>query len=189
MMDIVLPENALIKKSELSSVKVKYIGFDRAEHDGVIVCASTLADEVKSIFDELFGSGYRIENVQTSDVFGGDDDKLMANNITSCFNYRCVANSDTISLHALGRAIDINPLYNPYIQNGVIMPANAEKYADRTKAFEHKIDHDDECFKIFSKHGWLWGGDWDKDKDYQHFYKPFSLNERIKMKFRKMTSL
>ena len=74
-------------------------------------------------------------------------------------------------MHGYGRAIDINPLHNPYIVGGKIMPENAVKFADRSKSFPHKIDHNDLAYKLFKQRGWTWGGDWKTQKDYQHFYK------------------
>ncbi len=53
------------------------------------------------------------------------------------------------------------------------MPANATEYADRDKAFDHKIDRTDLCYCIFRRHSWKWGGDWNNSKDYQHFYKEY----------------
>jgi len=52
-----------------------------------------------------------------------------------------------------------------------IEPANAADYVDRSKDFSHKIDHDDLCYKLFTEHGFEWGGDWTHSKDYQHFEK------------------
>lgn len=75
----------------------------------------------------------------------------------------------------MGYAIDINPLYNPYVKmsNGKVIyqPENAEAYIDRSADFPYKIDHDDLCFKEFKKRGFTWGGDWTSLKDYQHFEK------------------
>ncbi len=178
-----LPENAKISLSGLRMVRVTYCGFDGAAHEGQLICDKELAAELMLIFSELAKAAYPIERIALSSEFGGDDDRLMAGNITSCFNYRTVANTDTLSLHALGRAVDINPLYNPYIQNGVILPPEGKSYADRSLCFPHKIGHEDECFKIFTKYGWKWGGDWTDDVDYQHFYKPES---RLKRAVRKV---
>ena len=98
-----------------------------------------------------------------------------ANN-TSCFNYRQVVGSSSLSKHALGLAIDINPLYNPYITyNGDgsanVYPENAADYVDRSKEFPYKIDENDLCYKLFTEHGFTWGGHWNNVKDYQHFQK------------------
>ena len=75
----------------------------------------------------------------------------------------------------MGMAVDINTLYNPYVKtvNGKlsIEPANAEAYVDRSGDFPHKIDHNDLCYKLFTRYGFTWGGDWTHSKDYQHFEK------------------
>ncbi len=179
--DLALPENALISADDLRIISVKYLGFDQNVHFGEIICSKSVARSLIKIFAELFEANYEIEKIKLASEYGSDDDKIMSDNASSCFNYRTVANSNEMSLHALGRAIDINPLYNPYIQNGIVMPQNAAKYADRNADFPHKINHDDICYKIFTKHGWKWGGDWENDKDYQHFYKPKSrINKLLK---------
>ena len=75
----------------------------------------------------------------------------MEDNNTSCFNYRMSSGeSGTLSYHALGKAIDINPLYNPYVwtdREGETHcePEEGEAYADREKVFSYKIEEDDLC--------------------------------------------
>ena len=110
------------------------------------------------------------------DEYDGDDTASMEDNNTSCFNYRVVEGSTSLSKHALGRAIDINPLYNPYItydkQGGThVSPEKAAAYADRGMNFPYKIDENDLCYKLFTQHGFIWGGNWNSVKDYQHFQK------------------
>jgi hypothetical protein len=100
----------------------------------------------------------------------------MEDNNTSCFNYRVVEGSTSLSKHAYGLAIDINPLYNPYItyeNDGSlsVSPASAKAYADRSISFPYKIDENDLCYKLFTEHGFTWGGNWNSVKDYQHFQK------------------
>ncbi len=100
----------------------------------------------------------------------------MEDNNTSCFNYRVVDGTTNLSKHALGCAIDINPVYNPYVgfnKGGsgetYISPKGSEVYADRSQNFPYKIDENDLCYKLFIKHGFTWGGNWNSCKDYQHF--------------------
>lgn len=169
---VTLPDSAKIGRRDLRYLLVRHIGFDGGEHTGELICHRRLAEELLTIFRELYEERYPIEKIRLADEYGGDDDRIMSDNNSSCFNYRFIANTETLSMHGKGRAVDINPLYNPYIQNGVVMPANAAPYADRTADFPHKITHDDVCFKIFAAHGWKWGGDWASSQDYQHFYKP-----------------
>ena len=98
----------------------------------------------------------------------------MRDNNTSCFCYRNVSGSKNLSKHARGLAIDINPLYNPYIRyrkdgSQIIEPANAKPYADRSKPYRYKIEKGDLCYRLFIKYGFTWGGSWRTMKDYQHF--------------------
>ena len=99
------------------------------------------------------------------------------------FNFRFISHTTTISKHGRGLAVDINPLYNPYIKevNGQrsLEPSTAEPYVDRTADFPYKIDHNDLCYKLFMEHGFEWGGDWENAKDYQHFEVPDSVIEKM----------
>ena len=70
-----------------------------------------------------------------------------------------------------GTAIDINPLYNPYVTKECISPEAGIKYADRSINQEYQVNESDALYKIFIKHGWSWGGNWTNKKDYQHFEK------------------
>lgn len=163
--------NPHIALADLRQLTLSYIDFDGQEQTGMMICNAAAADDLLEIFGELFRAGYQIEKIRTADEYGGDDDLIMADNCSSCFNYRTVAGTQTLSLHALGLAVDINPRYNPYIVNGRIMPPNGAEYADRRRKFPHKIDHCDLAYKLFRSHGWKWGGSWRSSKDYQHFYK------------------
>ncbi len=99
----------------------------------------------------------------------------MADNNTSCFNYRTVSGKSKLSNHSYGCAIDINPLYNPYVRTRdgkvLVSPQNAGEYADRSADFPYKIDREDLCYRLFTEHGFEWGGAWNSSKDYQHFEK------------------
>lgn len=105
----------------------------------------------------------------------------MSVNNTTAVSYRKVETEDKLSWHVFGLAVDINPLYNPYVIGNNIYPQNALKYKDRTLNFEGKINHDDLAYKLFIDYGWKWGGDFIYSKDYQHFYKEIfdnSIRER-----------
>lgn len=69
-----------------------------------------------------------------------------------------------------GIAIDINPLYNPYITKHGISPKKGAMYADRNLNNQYYIDKNDIVYNLFISHGWNWGGEWPDRKDYQHFY-------------------
>lgn len=169
-------ENLDISYEELRYIHILHYDFDGNLAEGELICNTSIAQDLVEIFYELYRNEYRIEKVKLIDEYDGDDNLSMADNNTSCFNYRNVPGSTSLSKHALGRAIDINPLYNPYITynndgSENILPENAFDYADRSKKFPYKIDENDLCYKLFTEHGFVWGGNWNSCKDYQHFQK------------------
>lgn len=171
--DIDQPEVTIM---DLSYVHVLYYDFEGMPAEGELICNQTIAQDLVEIFHELYKAEYQIEKIRLIDEYGGDDDLSMADNNTSCFNYRVVSGSSSLSKHAYGLAIDINPLYNPYITYNKdhsinVSPAAGADYADRSKAFPYKIDENDLCCRLFKEHGFTWGGDWNSCKDYQHFQK------------------
>lgn len=164
-------ENNKVKLSDLAYLQVRYYDFGHKVQSGELIVARKLAEEVLDIFYELFEAEYEIEKIRLVDYYDADDERSMTDNNSSAFNFRVVADTNTLSAHSFGRAIDINPLINPYIVGDKVMPANGVQYADRDKEFDHKIDRTDLCYCIFKRHGWKWGGEWQNSKDYQHFYK------------------
>ena len=160
----------------LRYVHILHYDFDGNPTEGELICNEVIAQDLVEIFYELYCNGYQLEHVLLIDEYGGDDTASMEDNNTSCFNYRVVAGTDILSEHSLGLAIDVNPFYNPYItynEDGSenVSPAAATSYADRFASFPYKIDENDLCYKLFLQHGFTWGGDWDGNKDYQHFEK------------------
>ena len=139
---------------------------------GELVCNKDVADEFIYLFKELFKNKYPIERMVLVDEYDGDDKKSMAANNTSAFNYRVISDTDKLSRHAYGMAIDINPLYNPYVKGEYVSPETGKQFVDRNKSFKYKIDSNDLTYQILhDKFGFTWGGDWEKCKDYQHYEK------------------
>lgn len=169
-------DNCTVPREDLRYLKVLHVGFDGKTHKGELVVNRLIADDVLDIFKQLYEAGYEIEKIRLIDEYDADDEKSMRDNNSSAFNFRYISYSTKLSKHALGLAVDINTLYNPYVKyvdgRRNVEPANAEKYTDRSIEFPHKIDHDDLCYKVFAEHGFEWGGDWEHAKDYQHFEMP-----------------
>lgn len=166
-------ENCTVPREELRYLHILHVGFDNNTHEGELIVNKRIAEDVLDIFKELYKAGYQIEKVRLIDEYNAQDELSMRDNNSSAFNFRFISYSTTLSKHAMGLAVDINTLYNPYIKQVDgrlnIEPANAVNYVDRNRQFPHKIDHDDLCYKLFTKHGFEWGGDWEDSKDYQHF--------------------
>ena len=166
----------VISYEDLRYVHILHYDFDGNVTDGELICHQAIAQDFAEIFYELYVAEYQIEKVTLIDNYDGDDTASMLDNNTSCFNFRPVDGTDKLSKHAYGLAIDINPFYNPYVtftsgggQN--ISPEGSEVYADRSQEFPYKIDTEDLCYKLFIEHGFIWGGNWNSCKDYQHFQK------------------
>ena len=168
-------EDCTVPREDLCYLRISCVGADGSAYIGEMVAAADLAEDLLDIFRQLYEAGYSIERMQLIDDYDASDQASMEANNTTCFNFRQIAGSTKLSNHSLGRAVDINPLYNPYVKktaNGTIYdPPVAEAYADRDKDFPYKIDHDDLCYQLFTAHGFTWGGDWNSVKDYQHFEK------------------
>lgn len=165
-------DNAPVSREQLRYVHILHIGVDGLEHEGELIVNENIAEDVLDIFYELYQIGYVLESVVLVDEYGADDNASMAVNNTSAFNARKIAGTEVLSNHAYGLAIDINPLYNPYIgEDDMVLPATARQYTDRKLEFDMKLDAGDECCRIFAEHGFTWGGDWENVKDYMHFEK------------------
>ncbi len=176
IMGISYQENENISIGELRYLRVLHVGFDGQTHIGELLVNQAIAEDVLEIMAELYENGYAIEKMALVDDYGADDEQSMEDNNTSAFNYREIAGTSRMSRHSLGLAIDVNPRYNPYVKqknNGetVISPLNGAEYADRSQEFAHKIDENDLCYRLFTEHGFTWGGSWNSVKDYQHFEK------------------
>lgn len=164
-----------ISYEDLAYVHVLHYDFQGQVQEGELICNQSIAQDLVDIFYELYESQYPIEKIRLIDEYDADDEASMADNNTSCFNYRTVSGRTKLSNHSYGCAIDINPLYNPYVRTSggkeLISPDNAVPYADRSADFPYKIDKNDVCYKLFIEHGFSWGGAWNSSKDYQHFEK------------------
>lgn len=156
-------------KKTLCIIDIIYYGFDSKIHKGQIVISKELEKEVVEIFQTLFKNKFPIQKIVPIVNYKWSDSLSMANNNTSCFNYRTVKGSKKLSDHSYGRAIDINPIQNPYInyRTKKRIPINA-KYINTEKG---TILRNSFIVKAFKNKGWKWGGDWKYTKDYQHFYK------------------
>ena len=164
--------NEYIRVTDLSIIYFSYYGFDGKVYKKFMVVNKAIAREVLEILKELYDNKYPINNI-------------------SCFNYRNMTDSNKLSWHALGLAIDINYQQNPYVkynnQTGNmenIVPKNCEKYLDRNIDEKGMIKVGDACHKAFKSRGWTWGGEWTDPIDYMHFQK-FPTGSKPEAKYKK----
>ena len=154
----------------LRLVVVRHWGFDGQAHDGQLIVHADAVPAMETAFSKLFEAGFRIRQIRPIDEFGGDDTASIEADNTSAFNCRPVTGSaNTWSQHAYGRAIDVNPLENPYVSHGRTSHEGSKPYLDRSQVKPGMILPSSAATAAFAAAGWKWGGDWDQPKDLQHF--------------------
>ena len=155
---------------DLRLLTLTHRGFDGAIHMGELVVHEDHALAVVGVFKMLFEAGFPIQRMKLVDEYQGDDDASMEANNTSAFNCRLATGSDdTWSQHAYGWAIDINPVQNPYVNGGTVLPPSGAAYLDRADVRQGMVVEGDAVVAAFASIGWEWGGNWVSLKDYQHF--------------------
>lgn len=160
-----------VEPNQLRRVNLAHIDFEGRTQRGDLVLHRDLVPEVIAIFDELYRMGYPIAKMRALDHYPDASDELsMEDNNTSAFNCRRIPGSGSWSLHAYGRAIDINPVLNPFIdRSGAVEPTNAAPYVDRRRVDPGTLHDGGSAVRAFTQRGWKWGGHWRTPLDYQHF--------------------
>lgn len=157
---------------ELTYLEVPYWGFDQKSHTGSLIVHRELVSDVVAIFTKLHENHFPIASIRPIDEFNNDDVLSMNANNTSAFNCRAVTgHAGIFSQHSYGRAIDINPVLNPYVAQGSVQPKTGLLHVNRKHAEQGKITADGFVVALFHKYGWDWGGSWYDVQDYQHFEK------------------
>lgn len=153
----------------LRVVRVTYLGFNEEAQRGRLVVHRRWADEILDVFHDLYERVFAIRRVRLVDRYDADDRASMRHDNTSAFNCRYVAGTTTWSQHAYGRAIDINPVENPYVDGAHVSPPRGRRFLDRSDVRPGMVVLRDAVWRAFHRIGWRWGGSWSSVKDYQHF--------------------
>jgi hypothetical protein len=195
-----------VSLDDLRKVTVAYKTPTGSKKQGALILHKAIATDAVNIFGDLYAMGYPIASMKPIDDYyngtrsgtfadqGSDGRSINANN-TSAFNCRAASTSSnktdpnnsgfSWSLHASGRAIDLNPLYNPYTSNNKASVSReisnkfdsvAERQATREKQV---IKPNSPIVTAFESRGWAWLVKFDssgnlsttQDQDYQHFDK------------------
>lgn len=158
-----------VRIRDLRLLKLDYWGFGGRVRLGRLIVHEDQALRTKRVFSKLFYADFRIRRMLLIDAYNGSDDRSMDANNTSAFNCRFVAGTTTWSQHAYGRAIDINPVRNPYVAGSHVSPEAGRPYADRSRHAIGMIHGGDAVVRAFAVANWKWGGYWSYTKDYMHF--------------------
>ena len=155
--------------ADLRLITMDHWGFDGRPHRGELVVHEGVAHDVVTVFGRLFDARFPIMRMERIEHYDGDDEASMAADNTSAFNCRPITGGSTYSVHSWGMAIDINPVENPYVRDGVVLPPAGDAYLDRGDVRPGMIVEGDVVVDAFAAIGFTWGGTWDRLNDYQHF--------------------
>jgi hypothetical protein len=156
--------------SDLRRVTLTYVGFDGRAHRGALVVNSSVAAPVARAFGELYAARFPIRHMLPIEAYGGSDYRSIEADNTSAFNCRSATGSSHWSEHAYGRAIDLDPIENPYVEGGRTSHPASRPYLDRTRVRTRPgvIADGGVVTRAFARIGWGWGGRWSGTRDYQH---------------------
>ena len=155
---------------ELRLVRARYVGMDGRAHTGRIVVHGDVASEVVTVLRRLYAARFPIRRMVPVDAYGGSDYRSIEADNTSAFNCRYVDGTTRWSEHAYGRAIDLNPIENPYVtSSGTTSHAESRRYLRRAPYRPGMAVAGGAVVRAFDAVGWRWGGRWSGARDYQHF--------------------
>ena len=149
-------------------VEVPYWGFDGKTHRGWVNVNADVSWSTAKIFSTLYAKRFPLHRVEGIEMFGGWDWLASKANATTAFNCRRASEQNSpngSSPHAWGRAVDLNPVQNPWInpRTGTWDPnAPAPSSAPGTIRYGGMV------WTLFRSYNWYWSGT-DEWKDYMHF--------------------
>jgi D-alanyl-D-alanine carboxypeptidase len=160
-----------VAPAQLRRVRLRYWGFDGRSHTGALVVNESVTGSVVAVFRRLYGERFPIRRMVPIDAYHGSDNRSMAADNTSAFNcrYAVAPGPKQWSVHAYGEAVDVNPVENPYLEGGKVLPAAGKPYLARSHVRPGMAVPGGQLVQAFALVGWHWGGRWTGSPDYQHF--------------------
>jgi D-alanyl-D-alanine carboxypeptidase len=155
---------------DLRILRVSHWRFDGRLRTGRLVVHEAAARTLREVFRRLYAARFPIRKMVPVDAYGGSDYRSIEADNTSAFNCRRATGSSSWSEHAYGRAIDVNPIENPYVENGRVYHVASRPYVARRPVREGMAVEGGPLVQAFDAIGWGWGGRWSGSvRDYQHF--------------------
>jgi poly-gamma-glutamate synthesis protein (capsule biosynthesis protein) len=156
-------------REDIRLIRVSHYSPDGSIQQGEIIVAARVAPLIREVFGDLYTARFPIQEISRVDKYGGSDNASMRANNTSGLNCRTVAGTQRWSQHSYGLAIDLNPLWNPWVRGSKVDPKQGEPWVDRSKHRPGMTQRGGPAVEAFTSRGWVWGGTWRSTKDYQHF--------------------
>jgi hypothetical protein len=160
-----------VAPAQLRRLRVAYWGFDGRAHTGALVVNADAVSDLVHVFARLYAARFPIRRMRPIDAYHGRDEPSLEADNTAAFNcrYAVAPGPKRWSLHAFGRAIDVNPVENPYLEGGRVHPRRGRAFLDRSRRRPGMAVRGGLLVRAFAGVGWAWGGRWAGSPDYQHF--------------------
>jgi D-alanyl-D-alanine carboxypeptidase len=159
-----------VSLNQLRLIRATHWGFDGRVHQGRLVVHQDVSSAVVGVLRRLYRDHVAIRRMVLIDSYGASDYRSIEADNTSAFNCRYVDGTTRWSNHAYGKAIDINPIENPYVgSSGTTSHPASVPYLRRTPARQGMAVEGGALVAAFDTAGWGWGGRWSGARDYQHF--------------------
>jgi hypothetical protein len=159
-----------VSLDDLRLVRASHWGWDARVHAGRIVVHRDVARDALTVLRRLYAARFPIRLMLPVDAYGASDFRSIEADNTSAFNCRPVEGTSRWSEHAYGRAIDLNPIENPYVYaNGTTSHRASRPYLRRSPYRAGMAVEGGVVVRAFDAVGWGWGGRWPGVKDHQHF--------------------
>lgn len=159
---------------QLRVLTVAHWDFAGERRLGQLVVNEDAARPLASAFDRLYELRFPIRHMRFADLYGP---RPKPTDVSGAFACResvpspCSGRtrSGTWSQHAYGRAVDLNPVENPYFGPacGKVHDPRSRRFLDRSRLRRGMVTP--AVVRAFASIGWRWGGAWRSTRDYMHF--------------------
>lgn len=166
---MVRPGCPITTRDELRRVDLDYVDFNGQTQRGYLVVNADTAETTSRIFAKLFEIQFPIGRMQGLENYDGDTLASLRDNNTSAYNCRTPDQINAPFLespHANGRAIDINPVQNPWMDLRCQCWSPGPENNARTPG-PGKILRGGPVWTTFTDEGWIWQNI--DVADYMHF--------------------
>jgi D-alanyl-D-alanine carboxypeptidase len=154
----------------LRHLRVAHWNFRGRRRVGELVVNADAVGAMRTAFGRLYRARFPVRRMRLVDDYGGSDYASIEADNTSAFNCRPVTGGGRWSEHAYGRAIDVNPIENPYVAaDGTTAHARSRPYLRRRPHRRGMAFRRGALVRAFAAAGWGWGGEWPRPTDFQHF--------------------
>jgi hypothetical protein len=162
-------EGCPVTRKDLRRLEVNHVDFQGGVRRGVLVVNADVADSLARIFTRLFEAGFPIRRMQPTEAYDGDSDASLRADNTSAYNCRRPDQINAPPLkspHANGRAIDINPRENPWVDPRCGCWSPTGRFHERRPG-KGVILRNGVVWRAFRDEGWIWQNI--DVPDYMHF--------------------